>query len=187
MSANYVHENKQAQGSLYKLQWLIFKSCCKISFSAANSLHNRYTTKWEYVKQSSERQPDMGLTKRTRWKHDPGQQDWVCTYQRSHWKTHGNNEIWMSTNVQHWQIGYFDKGWKSGHTHFWISSSLVVWHCLWTNSSNSDGRRGRLVEKRSSCLTNLMDEKLEQDRRYLFCFKSYLVAQINFYKCMSPK
>lgn len=29
----------------------------------------------EYVKQSSERQPDMGLTKWTRWKHDPGQQD----------------------------------------------------------------------------------------------------------------
>lgn len=82
----------------------------------------------------------------------------------------------------------FDMGWRRGHTHFWISSSLVVWHCLWTNSLNSDGRRGRLVEKRSSCLTNLRDEKLEQDKSSLFFnYLSYLVAQINFYKCMSPK
>lgn len=50
-------------------------------------------------------------------------------------------------------------------THLWTNSSLVDWHCLWTNASKSDGMKGRPADKRSLTVTNLKDEKLKQNNQ----------------------
>lgn len=50
-------------------------------------------------------------------------------------------------------------------THLLTNSSLVAWHCFWTNASKSDGMKGRPADKRSLTLTNLKDEKLKQNNQ----------------------
>lgn len=50
-------------------------------------------------------------------------------------------------------------------TYLWTNSSLVDWHCLRTKASKSDGTKGRPADNRSLTVTNLKDEKLEQNNQ----------------------